>query len=196
MKTTIAISTALLMGAAVSQAGDYTQTTTTQQTTPSYSSVSDPHWFLGGGVDYMFDAEEAFYNGHFGYDFGNGSALFLESGWMGEEQTTFPFLVNIDIDIVPITLNYKYTHMFNDKFGAYAGLGLGASSVDLSAGLASDDDWVFTAQAFAGVVYKFSPSFETYAGVRYMWMDDVSLFGAKLDNLDDVGLGAGIRFNF
>ena len=29
-----------------------------------------------------------------------------------------------------------------------------------------------------------------------MWMDDVSIFGANIDDLDDVGVGAGIRFNF
>ena len=186
------------MGASLSQAGEVYSGTTQQQTTQSYSSVSDPHWFLGAGVDYMIDAEEPFYNGHFGYDFGNGSALFVESGWLGEEEdSTFlaPF-VGIDVDIVPITLNYKYEHMFNDKFGLYAGLGLGASQVDVEAGFVSDDDWVFTAQAFAGVVYNFTPSFEMYAGARYMWLDDVSLFGANIDDLDDVGVGAGIRFNF
>ena len=79
------------------------------------------------------------------------------------------------------------------SFGRGKALMLGSY---VSAGFVSDDQWEFTAQAFAGVVYNVSPNFEIYAGARYMWLDDVSLFGANIDDLDDVGVGAGIRFNF
>ena len=178
------------------QAGEAEMTNTTVYPQgPSYTQHRG--WYLGGGVDYMFDAEEPFYNGHLGYDFGNGSSLFLESGWLGEEEgPSFLFPFTADVDIVPVTLNYKYEHMFNDAFGLYAGIGAGASNVDVSAGVFSDDDWVLTAQAFAGLVYNVTPNFEIYAGARYVWLDDVSLFGANIDDLDDVGVGAGLRFNF
>jgi opacity protein-like surface antigen len=179
------------------QAGEVEATNTTSyQPMPSYSQHRG--WYLGGGVDYLIDAEEPFYNGHLGYDFGNGSSLFLESGWLGVEEEPsflFPFLA-ADVDVVPVTLNYKHEFMFTDAFGLYVGLGAGASGVDVSAGFLEDDDWVFTAQAFAGLVYNATPNFEIYAGARYMWLDDVSLFGANIDDLDDVGVGAGIRFNF
>lgn len=195
--TTIALITALALGLpSALMAGDAVTTTTGTTGTIAADYGTSPHWFIGGGADYMIDSEEGFYNGHIGYDFGNGHAIFLESGWMGQEETAFPLLVNIDVDIVPITANYKYRYNFNESFGLYAGVGLGASSVDVNAGFASDDDWVFTAQAFAGLVYNVNPNFEIYAGARYMWMDDVSLFGANLDDLDDVGIGGGIRFNF
>ncbi|MCW1921751.1 porin family protein [Luteolibacter arcticus] len=179
------------------QAGE-AETTTTQSYQAPMTTTQHQGWYLGGGVDYMVDSEEPFYNAHLGYDFGNGSSLFLESGWLGQEQEPsflLPF-VSADVDIVPITLNYKYEYMFTDAFGLYVGAGLGASSVDVSAGLVSDDEWVFTAQAFAGLVYNVTPNFEIYAGARYLWMDDISLFGANIDDLDDVGVGAGIRFNF
>ena len=196
MNTTIALAAAIALATpSLLMAGEaqYTNTATTGTIT---TSAANPHWFIGGGADYMVDSEEGFYNGHLGYDFGNGHALFLESGWMGQEETAFPFLVNIDIDIVPVTFNYKYRYNFSDSFGFYAGLGLGAASVDVNAGFASDDEWVFTAQAFTGLVYNVSENFEIYGGVRYMWMDDVSLFGANVDDLDDWGVGGGIRFNF
>jgi len=194
MKKTITLTMAVALGLPSILMGGEAEMTTT--TTATQMPVDDrhPHWFLGGGVDYMLDAEEPFYNGHFGYDFGNGSALFLESGWLGEEEFVFP--VNIDLDVVPITLNYKYEYSFTEKFGLYVGVGAGASSIDINAGLASDDDWVFTAQGFAGLVYNVTPNFEIYGGARYMWMDDVSIFGANIDDLDDVGVGGGIRFNF
>ena len=200
MKSTIALTVAaafalpsnLIAGDAVAT---HTGTTGTMTQTTSYGE--SPHWFIGGGVDYLIDAEEPFYNGHLGYDFGNGSSLFLESGWVGQEETTiFPVLANIDIDVVPVTFNYKYQYDFTERFGFYAGLGAGASNVDVNVGVVSDDDWVFTAQAFAGLVYNVSSNFEIYAGARYVWLDDVSLFGANVDDLDDVGVGGGVRFNF
>jgi len=178
------------------QAGDAVSTNTQSYQAPM-APTQHQGWYLGAGVDYMIDSEEPFYNGHLGYDFGNGSSLFLESGWLGEEQDpSFLIPISADVDIVPITINYKYEWMFTDSFGLYVGAGLGGSNVDVSAGPVSDDEWVFTAQAFAGLVYNVTPNFEIYAGARYLWMDDISLFGANIDDLDDVGVGAGIRFNF
>lgn len=195
MKTTTAVTLALLAAPSMMLAGEaeYTNTTTTTSAPPSYSS-DHVGWYLGGGVDYLFDAEEPFYNGHLGYDFGGGHSLFLESGWLGTEEFVFPF--NVDIDIVPITLNYKYEYMFNERFGLYAGLGAGASNVDVNVGFVSDDDWTLTAQAFAGLVYNVSENFEIYGGARYLWIDDPDLFGATFDKFDDVSAGVGVRFNF
>jgi opacity protein-like surface antigen len=179
------------------QAGEAVSTNTTQSYQAPMAPTQHQGWYLGGGVDYMIDAEEPFYNIHLGYDFGNGSSLFLESGWLGEEEDpSFLFPFAADLDIVPITINYKYEWMFTDAFGLYVGAGLGASNIDISAGPVGDDDWVFTAQAFAGLVYNVTPNFEIYAGARYVWLDDVSVFGANFDDLDDIGVGAGIRFNF
>jgi len=191
----IALSLALFAPAILS-AGEVH--TTTQQTYQPPVVTEHIGWYLGAGIDYMFDAEDAFYNAHLGYDFGNGSSLFLESGWLGEEEDTallFPF-VSADVDIVPVTLNYKYEHMFTDCFGFYLGAGIGAANVDVSMGAFGGDEWVFAAQAFAGVVYNVSDSFEIYAGARYLYLDDTDLGGVSFDELDDVGVGAGIRFNF
>jgi opacity protein-like surface antigen len=174
-----------------------TTQTSTYQAPPSMTSQHQG-LFIGAGADYMFDAEEVFYNGHIGYDFGNGSSLFLESGWLGQDDrgANFLFPLGSDVDIVPVTVNFKHEFMFTDTFGLYLGLGAGAANVDVTTGPFSDDDWALTAQAFAGLVYNVSPTFEIYAGVRYMWLDDVDLGGASFDDLDDVGVGAGIRFNF
>lgn len=173
---------------------------TTQTTTYQAPPMTTGHQglYVGAGADYMFDAGEVFYNGHVGYDFGNGSSLFLESGWLGEDDRggTFLFPFGSDIDIVPVTLNYKHEFMFTETFGLYLGLGAGAANVDVSTFGFSDDDWTFAAQAFAGVVFNISPTFEVYAGARYAWLDDVGVGGATFDDLDDVGVGAGLRFNF
>jgi opacity protein-like surface antigen len=81
----------------------------------------------------------------------------------------------------------------------YLGGGLGAAYSELEAKAsgfgtsvsASQDEWVFMLQGFSGLIYEFTPSFEGYAGLRYMWLDDP--FGVELD---DWGVGAGLRFHF
>ncbi len=194
MKTNTAL-TAFLVFAAPSLllAGEAESTNTTMPPQPM-AAYSDGGWFVGGGADYLLDAEEIFYNAHLGYDFGNGSSLFVEAGWIGADQSGFPF--NTSVDIIPITLDYKYEIVFTESFGLYLGLGVGGANVDVSAGFASGGEWVLAAQAFVGLVYEFSPTFEIYGGVRYLWFDDVNLAGANIDDFDDYSFGAGIRFNF
>lgn len=188
---------ALILGApSLLMAGDAVTTTTSTYTAPA--PTQHQGWYLGGGLDYMFDSEEVLYTAHLGYDFGTGSSVFLEGGWMGEEQEPsflFPF-ISADVDIVPVTVNFKQEFLFSDSFGAYIGAGLGATNVDVSAGAFGGDEWGFTAQIFAGLVYNVSPNFEIYGGLRYLWIDEVDVAGANIENLDDVGAGVGIRFNF
>jgi opacity protein-like surface antigen len=199
MKPSIALTALLALGStSVLMAGEAETTQTSTYQAPPMQSNQHQGLYFGAGADYMFDAEEVFYNGHIGYDFGNGGSVFLESGWLGQDDrgANFLFPIGSDIDIVPITVNYKHEFMFTETFGFYLGLGAGAANVDVTTGPFSDDDWALTAQAFAGVVYNVSPTFEIYAGVRYVWLDDVDLGGARFDDLDDLGVGAGIRFNF
>lgn len=183
---------------------------------PTYSYGG---WFAGGGVDYLFDAEEAYVNGHFGYEWGGGSSVFLEVGWTEADQdyyspvipTPLPFptgnggvgggigggfIVPVGVDLIPVTANYKYEVPWGDSVSFYIGGGIGATYTDLSVGAFGDTDWSFTAQAFTGVVFNVSESFEIYTGLRYMWIDDSSLFGVNIDDLDDFGAGVGFRFNF
>jgi opacity protein-like surface antigen len=172
---------------------------------PSYESYS---WFLGGGGDYMFDSEEVLWNAHLGYNLDEASSIFLEVGWMGEdEDVTVEYLdgsvlvtedIEIDIDIIPVSLNYKYEWAIGNNLSWYLGVGLGAANIDVEIeGFGSDDEWTFMAQAFTGLVYQFTPAFEGYLGVRYMWFDEPD-FGddGDLDSFDDYGVGAGLRFNF
>lgn len=174
-------------------------------TTTSYDSY---RWFLGGGGDYMFDSEEMYWNGHIGYNLSDASSLFIEAGWIGDdEDVSVETLVgsvlviedvNIDIDIVPVTLNYKYEWALGDQLSWYLGAGLGAANIDVEIeGFGSDDEWSFMAQAFTGLVYEFTPAFEAYVGIRYMWFDEPDFGGdGDLDDFDDWGAGLGLRFNF
>lgn len=103
--------------------------------------------------------------------------------------------------IIPVTANVKFERALTGNLNAYFGAGLGMANVDLSIsssgpGSFSDDDWVFCAQIFAGLVYNISPAFEVYGGARWMYFDDADLNGGTLELEDDVLLELGARYNF
>ncbi len=167
-------------------------------TSPGLPPSDSMSWFVGGGADYMFDELEEFYfYGQVGFKVSPESALFLEAGWVGSEDDMNIQGVNVsaDLDIIPVTLNYSYEFAITDELSMYLGGGLGAANSDLEVSAqgssASQDEWVFMMQGFAGLIYEFTPAFEGYAGMRYMWLDDP--FDVALD---DWGIGAGVRFNF
>jgi opacity protein-like surface antigen len=143
----------------------------------------------------MFDSEEMYWNGHIGYNLNDASSLFIEVGWMGEDQNISGF--DVSVDVVPITLNYQYEWALGDRLSWYLGAGIGVGKLDIDVEtVATTDDWEFMAQAFTGLVYEFTPAFEAYLGIRYMWLDDTDVGGVEVEDLDDFGLGLGLRFNF
>lgn len=109
-----------------------------------------------------------------------------------------------DLRIVPITANIKFERQIANQLGVYVGAGLGMANVDLSARVGpfgfSDDDWVFVAQAFAGLVYNVSEPFEIYGGARFIYFDDADLssggVGGTLDLENDFLIELGARYNF
>jgi opacity protein-like surface antigen len=110
-----------------------------------------------------------------------------------------------DLDIMPITANVKFERPLSGNLNAYFGGGLGAARVDLDidAGVEgdfSDDDWVFTAQIFAGLNYNVTPDFEIYGGARWIYYSDADLSDGggdlTLDLDDDFLFELGGRFNF
>lgn len=110
-----------------------------------------------------------------------------------------------DLDVVPVTLNYKLERQISNSFNLYFGVGAGAAFMDLDSNYAgSDDDVVFFAQAFTGVLYNVNESFELFAGGRVIYFDDPSFnFGGDvsiddamdIDNVDGI-VELGARYNF
>lgn len=174
------------------------------------------NWFAGASAGQLLDAEEQMYNIHFGTErscLGDPAthAFFVELGYANIDEGfqaygTANVPVNVDAEIIPLTLNYKYERALSGAFSWYAGAGAGIAFVDADYETYGDpigsyDDTVFYAQVFLGVVYNFSPATEVYAGARYIFMDDPSLSGiSELDDqasLDgDVLVEVGLRYNF
>jgi opacity protein-like surface antigen len=191
MKNTLLALTSLALGStAFAGTNDYVSSNTQQQMTssPLYQ------WFAGGSVGHLDDADETFYTVHFGGRFA-GSGPVTHS-WYAEVGYTNLDVLFADVDIVPVTLNYKFDYYFTDRFSFYAGVGAGAAFINADTFFGDDDDVSFTAQAVAGLAYDFTPSFQIYGGARFIWIDDATIFGASIDADDDIGGEIGLRFRF
>ncbi|MGB2401902.1 MAG: outer membrane protein [Akkermansiaceae bacterium] len=140
-------------------------------------------------------------------------AFFLEVGYTEQDESVSFSLgdegmidADFETEIIPITLNYKYECVLSDQLNWYAGAGAGIALVDLKAvsdngqttESFSDDDEVFYAHIFAGLVYNVNEALELFAGARYIFMDDTNLGGtssdAPLDGAAQYEIGA--RYNF
>jgi opacity protein-like surface antigen len=197
-------------------------------------------WFAGATVGYLIENEEEMYTAHIGVDLPNqlagwDQALYLEIGYTelggclhsptpqanaskAYEDNFFGNLFQygrmcIDLEIIPVTLNYKLERPIGQSLNAYLGLGAGAAFIDADASTSgsssSDDDTVFFAQAFGGILYNVNPSFEIYAGARVIYFDEpeFNLYDTSvdLDDFDDFGfevhntdvlVEVGARVNF
>lgn len=201
---------------------------------PPQSTVSEPssmwNWFVGASGGVQGDDAEEFWSGHVGAEWKNGRnshALYLEVAFT-DFSSDFtndgpPFVVSDpggppigvltgdeivgDVDVLPVTLNYKYEFAITPCIGWYIGAGAGVAFVDtelhhFSSGgdeLADDSDEVFYAQIFTGVTWNVTESFEVFGGARYYFMDDVDFNVSDFEeseSKDDWIVEAGIRFNF
>jgi opacity protein-like surface antigen len=215
--------------------------TAAQAGTPATEMAPAPEsglwqWFIGGSVGYLTDLEEAMYGLQVGMEYQTpgaqaSHAIYLEVGYTQDDASYSDVPTagttggisrygSLDLDIIPITLNYKYQAAFTDRLNGYVGLGVGVAILDSSldwswsqavlppnnTGSGSDDDSevVFYSQVFAGVAYDVTDSFEIFAGVRYILMDNEDLkadiknesisYEAGIDG--DVLVELGMRYRF
>jgi opacity protein-like surface antigen len=198
-------------------------------------SASLGQWFAGGSVGYLLDLEQEMYQLHAGMKFaqsaGGGShSVFLEVGlvqddWRYVERPPAgvvggrTYTGEVELDIVPITLNYIYQAPLADRLDFYAGAGLGVAVVDSShswswtqallppnnQGWGAEDrsDTRFYGNVFLGLAWRVNDSFEVFGGARYIFMDeeDHRVPGGPSIDLDsgidgDVLIELGARFRF
>lgn len=154
---------------------------------------------------------------------GFDTAWYLEVGYAeSTDSSSFEFFdeqEDIDVverthgelQIIPVTFNLKFERQISGPLSFYWGVGAGVAFIDgeartrqrdadtgdlLFSEKFSDDDTVFTGQAFAGLLYNVTENTEIYGGARYIYIDDASIGGADLDVDNDCYVEAGIRFNF
>lgn len=200
-------------------------------TAPYEAPSSGLDWSLGASAGYLIDAEEAFYSIQLGKQLSESNglihSLFFEIGYADLENDdndlnlednfgigggdSFTGEADLEATFVPITLNYKLEKRMSEKFSVYGGLGAGVALIDVDGNFddplneisesGNDSDAAFFAQAFLGAAYRFTPNFEMFGGVRYMFIDDYSLStdggtDFDIDDNDDVLVELGGRFYF
>ena len=220
LKTLTAITSLALV--ATAQAGEEAAA---KQVIAPIAPLCNWSWFAGGSVGVIDgdDWDEEIYTLHIGKERkcegDKGSqAVYLEVGFTESDSTDVetsepvteePITTTTttsDIEIIPITLNYKYECELSDKLNWYAGAGAGIALVDAdidttvsgdngsTTSSESDDDTAFYAHVFAGLVYNVSDTIEVFGGARFIFMDDVLGGDSPLD--EEIHYELGARYNF
>ncbi len=201
-----------------------------QAGTPNTAPIPAPdpglrEWFIGGSVGYLTDLDEAMYHLQAGAEFktpGTHStqAFYLEVGFT-QDDASYSYspppptaggrseAAKIDLNIIPITANYKYEAALTGHLNCYLGLGLGIAILDSSydwswfqavtppnnhgEGGDNQTDVRFYGNVFAGLSYDFSDAFEIFGGVRYIFMDNMD---HTIDVTHAPAYSAGINNDF
>ncbi len=226
---------ALILTTGLALASSCVQAGTTYTTPAPAPSVGTWEWFAGGSAGYLTDLEEEMYTLHLGAEYKNSNsqgthAIYLEVGYTQDDAdfsySPPPGMVGgrtvksaIDLDIIPITLNYKYEAPLTENLHWYLGVGAGIVLMDSSydwswtqavappfnqgSGGDDRDEVQFYGHVFAGLTYDLSDCFEIFGGVRYIFMDDLDISTNILPNQSytagidgDVLLELGLRYNF
>ncbi len=157
-------------------------------------AVSAQAVILGFEAGYLIDSEEEYLSVRLGHALKSDTNLVHQI----EAEIGFTDMSDAGIkgDIVPVMVNYRAETIAANKLGFYFGAGAGFARTSVSGFGVSDDDTSFGAQAFTGVNYQASETVTLHLGARYLWIDEVKLFGTSLEVGDEVAISAGISFRF
>jgi len=149
---------------------------------------------IGGSAGYLIDSEEEYFTARLGYEFNSTTAFAhqaeIEFGYTESKES------GVFGSIAPLTANYRFLSAAGEKFSYHVGAGAGVAQVKVEVGSTSTNSQPFVAQAFAGVDYRITPSLSINLDAKYLWIDDVELYGITAEVGDDVALSAGISFKF
>lgn len=165
--------------------------------------------FEGFDVD---DIDLDMYTLHFGRSFANTNgwdfAAYLEVAYLHGDTDLNATLFDgedfvsasatFDLDIIPVTINFKVERELFGPISAYLTGGVGYAWTKLDAeNIDKVDDGGFYAQASAGLIWNINESFELYGGARWLHLEDLE-FGDDFElGLDDsLAWEVGLRYNF
>lgn len=132
--------------------------------------------YLNGDLD----AHASFYNSfNEDYDF----------GWNDLTQT-------IDLDIIPVTINFSLERPLFGPVSGYLSAGLGYAFTDAEIDGESDNDGGFYAQASFGLLYNINEQFEVFGGGRWLHLESLDFGDADFELDDSLAWEIGLRYNF
>lgn len=143
---------------------------------------------------------------HFGRDLGKqvlgcDLAAYVEVGYITGDAALSNYnsvLTNVDIDIIPITINLKAERELFAGIKGYLSAGVGYAFTDYSDGYVGENgsDSGFYAQAQIGLAYDINEQWEIYGGARWLYLSglDFGYDGVELD--DSIAYEIGVRYSF
>lgn len=157
-------------------------------------AVSAKALIIGAGVGYLVDGEEAYATLRVGHQFKTATSVAhigeIEVGYTSESEA------GVSAKFMPVTLNYRAELSPNAAVSYHVGFGAGSARTQVKSWLGSTDDWSFAAQGFAGVGFHPTKAVTINLGARYIWIDDVSIYGTEVEVGDDVSLELGVSIKF
>jgi opacity protein-like surface antigen len=135
--------------------------------------------------------------------YGLSTALYLEVDYLTGDLDinnlggfAIPNPIEVDMDIIPVTLNAMVERNLYAGLGCYLSGGMGYGFTDTDALGQSESDGGFYAQVAAGLNYKFNEKFELFGGARWVYLDSLDFGNTTLELDDGFAWEAGLRYNF
>ena len=150
------------------------------------------------------------YSAGFGYDFGDFRAEInykkdsFDINKYSETSsgtTTTASSVKGDLDASTIGVNIFYDFNNSSKFTPYIGAGIGSTKVETKnvvvegTSTANADDSKTSYNLKLGISYEVAKSSELYLEGTYLSISDVELSSAKIDDIKNYSVMAGLRFS-
>ncbi|HEX2101970.1 MAG TPA: outer membrane beta-barrel protein, partial [Candidatus Synoicihabitans sp.] len=142
--------------------------------------TAQAQFYAGAGVGYLIDSEEEYITAKIGYEVATAGrvthAVEIEAGLYSDSAS------GIDMDMIPVTANYRGTVSVAEKLGVYFGGGLGAAFIDIDSPFGVNaSETAFAVQGFGGVEFRASDRIALVAGARYIWVDEISPWGYNVE---------------
>lgn len=154
---------------------------------------------FGADAGYLIDSEEEYISGRLGHAFKSDDSLIhhveFEVGYSNQKEG------GAKGSFLPVTVNYRAESIPANKLGFHFGAGAGVARTKVSgpgSGVPtiSDSGTSLALQAFVGLSYRVSDNGAVHVGAKYIWIDDVELFGINANIGDDFALSAGFSVRF
>lgn len=160
--------------------------------TAASASAAAP--YAEASVGYLLDSEKALVSARVGFEVANTSQISHQAEV--EFAHTSDSEYGIDLRLVPILANYRFTAPMSATSEFFGGAGLGITRTRIEGfGVSASDD-PFTWQVFTGISYKVTPRVALTGAVRYLRIETAEFFGIREQVGDDISLELGARFRF
>ena len=154
--------------------------------------------YVGASAGYLIDSEEELIAARVGFVLKEAASI--QHSLEAEVGLSSDSGYGLEMDIIPVLVNYRATFTVPGPVTPFAGAGVGFSHVQVreegSSFEIDDGANPLTTQVFGGASFSVAPMVSLHAAARYIWIDDADLFGTSIEVGDDIALELGVTIHF